>query len=150
MVRMTNVDVARNRQRRWLGIGLGALVLGVVSFAAAVPLASLAVTGWPWHASITEQADQGQAEIALENGHVETFTGTPAEARAWLDARQAALRDQYGIPTKVAVGNAFAVASGVLILFGGGVMLWRFGAFVAARRTRSVTAAALSGGSTSR
>jgi hypothetical protein len=131
---MTNLAVWLGKPRHWLGIGLGSLALGLVAFAVAVPLASLDTAGWPWLASISQQAQHGHAEIKLEDGQVEAFTGTPAEAQAWLDESQAALKEQYGIPAKVAVGKALIVASYALLLFGGGAVLWRFAAFLAARR----------------
>jgi len=119
---------------RWLGVGSAALVLGLVTLAVAVPLAALDEDGWPWHASISEQADQGRAEIAREDGTIEAFTGTPAAARSWLDDRQAVLKEQYGIPTKVAVGKALTMTSYALLLLGGGILVWRLGATLAARR----------------
>jgi hypothetical protein len=135
---MTNVEVSRRRTKPWLGIGLSTLALGIVTFAVAVPLTSLEVAGWPWHASISQQADRGDAEIKLENGQVEVFTGTPAQAQAWLDDRQAALKEQHGIPTKIAIGKALTKAGYVLVLLGGGVVLWRVAAALAARRRVAV------------
>lgn len=129
---MTNVERPR-RRRPWLAIGVASLVLGVLTVGASVPLVMLEATGWPWHASISSDGGRGHAEIDLEGGATEQFTGTTAEAQAWLAEREAELKAERGIPMKIAIGKVLAGTGYLLIGLGGGILLWRSAAFVATR-----------------
>jgi len=113
-----------------------AIVLGVVALVAGASLLMLRDGGWPWHAGITATAGAGTAtaEIIEADGTAHRFSGSPADAQAWLDSTQEELKDAHGIPAKIAVGSVLQPAGLALVLLGLARLLWLL---VTGRRARS-------------
>lgn len=119
--------LGHRRSARW-ALGLLPLSLGVVALVAAGFLLLARDGGWPWHASLTTTSEGGSvsatAAIDDDNTH-QQFTGTPAEAQAWLDRQESALKERHGLTTKIAVGEVLQKIGLLLVASGGGVLLWQ-------------------------
>ena len=102
-----------------VGLGLIVVVLGA-------SLVMLRDGGWPWHATISDSAGAGPAtvEILDEDGAAYRFTGSPAEARTWLDHKQDELKVVHDIPTKIAVGKVLRPIGLALVVVGLARLLW--------------------------
>jgi hypothetical protein len=113
------------------------LVLGAGSFIASASLMMYEVTGWPWHASISAEAEPGRvtATIGRADGTVESFVGSEEQASAWMDSKEAELKAEYGIDTKLAVGRALGYVSFALLALGGALLVGYFFGLVRNRRT---------------
>ena len=112
-----------------------AIALGLALLLTGASLLMLRDGGWPWHASISDSAAAGSttAEIIDEDGSAYRFTGSPADARRWLDREQDELKRAHGIPAKVAAGRVAQPAGLVLLLAGLARLFWLL---VSARRAR--------------
>jgi len=113
-----------------------AIVLGVVALVAGASLLTLRDGGWPWHAGIAATAGAGTAtaEIIEQDGTAHRFSGTPADAQAWLDNKQDELKDAHDIPAKIAVGRVLRPIGLALVLLGLARLLWLL---TTVRRARS-------------
>lgn len=113
------------------------LVLSAGSYVASAPLVMYEVTGWPWHASFSAQGQPGRvtATIESEDGKVESFTGSEEQANAWMDRKEAELKTEYGIDTKLAVGRALGYLRCALLALGGAILAAHFLGLVRNRRT---------------
>jgi len=116
--------------------GLATLLLGLLVLFYGVPLLMLEDGGWPWDTSIIS-ADRAPTtvEIVEENGVRHEFTGSPAEAARWRERENDELKAAYGIPRKIATGQALAPAGLVLVLAGFVQLLWRLLVRVRSLRT---------------
>lgn len=117
-----------HRRAAPLTAGLLSLALGLVVLLTAHSLLLLRDGGWPWHASITTRSDSGPPSATAEiddNGEVHRYTGTPAEAHAWLDRTGEELKRAHGITAKIAAGEALRVVGVLLLTVGAGLLLWR-------------------------
>lgn len=105
--------------------GLVAVVLGLLVLFYSVPLLMLEEDGRPWTTSIINtDHDPTTVEIEEENGARRQFTGTPAEARQWREREEDKLMTAYGIPGKIATGEALAPVGLTLVLAGLVQLLW--------------------------
>lgn len=110
--------VAFARKAPWTLISLLSLTFGISTLVAAYHLSIPDTTGWPWNTKFSD-GDPATVRLTHDDGLVETFTGTPERARAWLDNRQAALRKHYSLDIKVEIGHALAWAGAALIMLSG-------------------------------
>lgn len=113
------------------------LVLGAGSYIASASLMMYEVTGWPWHASFSAEGEPGRvtARIDREDGKVESFMGSEEQASAWMDHKEAELKTEYGIDTKLAAGRALGYVSYALLALGGAILAGHFLGLVRNRRT---------------
>ncbi len=127
----------RRRRRPWLATGLASIALGVGLWVASAPLVMYEDTGWPWHASFSTQTEphRATATVDLGNGEVDSFTGSEEEARAWMERKEAELKTEHGIDTKVAVGHALGYVSYALLALGTAILAGRLLSSVRNRRT---------------
>jgi hypothetical protein len=120
---------------RWFAAGLTAVVLGVVAVVTGVVLVALRDTAYPWHAGIASTAGgPSTASVTQDDGTTTSFTGSPVDAQAWLDAEQERLKDAYGISARTQAGEVLRVVGGVLLIGGAVLAVW-------ARRARPVVPA---------
>ena len=107
--------------------GVTAVLLGVIMWMVSVPLTALDEDGWPWLAGLTTTTDAGRtwstAEVRDTDGTVYEFTGTPADAGAWLAATQQHLKSEHGITARVMIGRGLAVAAPILVAMGAALLL---------------------------
>jgi len=113
-----------------------AVALGLIVVVLGSSLVMLRDGGWPWHASITDSAGAAPAtvEILDEDGAAYRFTGSPADARTWLDHKQDELKMVHGIPTKIAAGQVLRPIGLALVVVGLVRLFWWL---TAIRRSRS-------------
>jgi hypothetical protein len=133
---------ARRPPARWPAIGLLSLTLGILAVGASFPLMMLEDSGWPWTASIRNEAGNGSsAELVHDNGKTETFAGTREEVDAWIARRQVELKKEYGLDKKIAAGRALSVTGLILLAVGVGSLPWRLAVRLRGqpRRVRSTT-----------
>jgi hypothetical protein len=102
----------------WLRIAVISLGLAVLALGAGLPLLASESAGWPWNTSIAVQDGQERITVAHDDGRVESFSGSEADARIWLADRESRLKQEYGIPAKVAAGKALLGAAGLLLTAG--------------------------------
>ena len=101
----TNPPSPRSRTP-WLRIAVISLGLAVLTLGAGLPLLASGSVGWPWNSSIAVQDGQERITIAHDDGRIESYSGSEADARIWLADRESRLKQEYGIPAKVATGKA--------------------------------------------
>jgi hypothetical protein len=125
------------RRRLWLVIGILCLPLGISAVLGGAPLALLEVSGGPWNTTIYAEPGGDRVVLQFDDGRVEEFTGSPADATAWVSKRQNELKLAYGFDHKIALGRGLVVTGFSLLAIGIAVLLWRLVAFLALRRTRA-------------
>ena len=113
-----------------------AVALGLIAVLLGASLVMLRDGGWPWHATVRESAATASTtvEIVDADGAGYRFTGSPADARTWLDRKQDELKAVHGIPTRIAVGKVLRPIGLALVLIGLARLLWWLATI---RRSRS-------------
>ncbi|MFC0437871.1 hypothetical protein [Kutzneria buriramensis] len=121
------------RRHLWLAIGILCFPLGIAAILSGAPLAFLEVGGWPWNTTIYGEPGTDHVVLQFDDGRVEEFTGSPADATAWVSKRHEELKLAYGFDHKIALGRALCITGFSLLAVGVVVLLWRLVTFVVRR-----------------